>query len=47
VIVSVWQDLETWNRWTQGELRKESEYEIQKILDTPTEHEKYNLGVEP
>ena len=46
VIVSMWQNLDSWNRWAHSELRKETEDEIQKILDRPTEYEKYNLGVE-
>ena len=46
VVVSMWQNLDSWDRWAKSELRKDSEDEIQKILDSPTEYEKYNLGVE-
>ena len=46
VVVSMWQTLDSWDRWTGSELRKEHEDEIQSILDIPTEYEKYNLGVE-
>ena len=46
VVASMWQDLDSWDEWTRSELRKEHEGEIQKILDGPTEYEKYNLGVE-
>jgi hypothetical protein len=42
----MWQNLDSWNRWAQSDLRNESEDEIQKILDIPTEYEKYNLGIE-
>lgn len=45
-VVSMWQSLDSWDRWAKSELRKESEEEIQKVLDTPTEYEKYTLGVE-
>jgi len=46
VIISMWQNLDSWERWANSELRKEIEDEIQKIIDIPTEYEKYNLGVE-
>ncbi len=45
VIVSMWQDLSSWDRWAKSELRNECEREIEKLLDAPTEYEKYNLGV--
>lgn len=46
VVVSMWHSLESWNRWVNSELRSQIEGEIQKLLDTPTEIEKYNLGVQ-
>ena len=46
VIVSMWQDLDSWNQWVHSELRKENEEEIQKILETPAVYEKYKLGVD-
>lgn len=46
VVVSMWHSLENWNRWVNSGARTQIEGEIEKLLDAPTEYEKYNLGAQ-
>ncbi|MGD2269093.1 MAG: antibiotic biosynthesis monooxygenase [Desulfobacterales bacterium] len=46
VVISMWHSLENWDRWKNSGVRIQIEAEIEKLLDTPTAYEKYNLGVQ-
>jgi len=46
VVISMWQRIENWNQWKNGDLRAENETAIEALLDGPTEYETYNLGLE-
>jgi heme-degrading monooxygenase HmoA len=45
VIISMWQRIENWNQWKNGDLRAENETAFEVLLDGPTEYETYNLGL--
>ncbi|MBL6996132.1 antibiotic biosynthesis monooxygenase family protein [Desulfobacula sp.] len=46
VVVSMWQRIENWNQWKNGDLRAENETAVEALLDGPTEYETYNLGLQ-
>ena len=45
VVITMWQRIENWNQWKNGDLRAENETAIEALLDGPTEYETYNLGL--
>jgi len=45
VIISMWQRIENWNQWKNGDLRAENETAFEALLDGSTEYETYNLGL--
>ena len=45
VIISMWQRIENWNQWKNGDLRAENETAFEALLVGPTEYETYNLGL--
>jgi heme-degrading monooxygenase HmoA len=45
VIISMWQRIENWNQWKNGDLRAENETAFEALLAGPTEYETYNLGL--
>ena len=45
VVISMWQRIENWNQWKNGDLRVENETAFEALLDGPTEYETYNLGL--
>ncbi|MBC8434128.1 MAG: antibiotic biosynthesis monooxygenase [Desulfobacterales bacterium] len=46
VVVSMWQRIENWNQWKNGDLRAENETAFEAFIDGPTEYETYNLGLQ-
>lgn len=46
VVISMWQRIENWNQWKNGDLRAENETAVEALLDGPTEYETYNLGLQ-
>ncbi len=46
VVISMWQRIENWNQWKNGDLRAENETAFEALLDEPTEYETYNLGLQ-
>jgi len=46
VVISMWQRIENWNQWKNGDLRAENETAFEALLDGPTEYETYNLGLQ-
>ncbi len=45
VVISMWQKIENWNQWKNGDLRAENETAFEALLVGPTEYETYNLGL--
>lgn len=45
-VISMWQNIENWNKWKNSNLRSENEKEFEPLLDGETEYETYNLGLE-
>lgn len=45
VVISMWQRIENWNQWENGDLRAENETAFEALLVGPTEYETYNLGL--
>jgi heme-degrading monooxygenase HmoA len=45
VVISMWQRIENWNQWKNGDLRAENETAFEALLVGPTEYETYNLGL--
>ena len=45
VIISMWQRIENWNQWKNGDLRAENETAFEALLKGPIEYETYNLGL--
>ena len=45
VVISMWQRIENWNQWKNGDLRAENETAFEALLGGPTEYETYNLGL--
>ena len=45
VVISMWQRIENWNQWKNGDLRAENETAFEALLDGPVEYETYNLGL--
>ena len=46
VVISMWQRIENWNQWENGDLREGNEAAFEALLDGPTEYETYNLGLQ-
>jgi len=45
LVISMWQRIENWNQWKNGDLRAENETAFEALLDGSTEYETYNLGL--
>ena len=46
VIISMWHDIEDWNRWRNSPTRAEFEAELEKLMQGPAEIEAYHLGLQ-
>jgi heme-degrading monooxygenase HmoA len=45
VVVSMWENFESWNDWKNSETRKANEAEFKDYLIGETEYEHYSLGL--
>jgi heme-degrading monooxygenase HmoA len=45
VVVSMWDNIESWNDWKKSELRKANEDEFKDYLIGETQFEHYSLGL--
>ncbi len=41
LVVSIWQSLDAWRKWTQNEERIELQNEIDRLIGKPTQYEIY------
>ena len=46
VVVSMWRQLPNWEAWKSSDLRNETESLFEEIMDSPTEYEAYELGLQ-
>lgn len=46
IVVSMWQELDSWKKWRNSEQRKAHESEFDQLLEVPAEYEVYNVGME-
>ena len=46
VVVSMWQDLASWQGWKTSDSRQTNEARFEPLLDGPTQYETYNLGMQ-
>ena len=46
VVVSMWDNLESWEAWKNSDVRKTNEAEFKEYFDGETEFEHYSLGLE-
>ena len=44
-VVSMWKDIEAWEKWKNSDLRQANENEAKDYLVGPTEYEHYSLGL--
>jgi len=47
VVSSMWQNIESWNRWRNSEKRKAIESQFSDYLDGPTQYEHFFIGLYP
>ena len=45
VVVSMWDNIETWNDWKNSEIRKANENDFKDYLVGETQYEHYSLGL--
>ena len=45
LVISMWQRIEDWDQWKNGDLRAENETAFEALLKGPIEYETYNLGL--
>ena len=45
LVISTWQDMDSWDSWKGDPSRIENEGELEKYLEGPTEYEAYALGM--
>jgi len=45
LVISTWQDMDSWKSWKEDPSRMESENELKEYLEGPTEYEAYALGM--
>ncbi len=46
IVVSMWQRLEDWNTYKSSPERRNNEEENATLLETPTQYETFNLGLQ-
>jgi len=44
LVISTWEDMESWHNWKQSNERKEFEAMLQLFQEGPTEYKEYLLG---
>ena len=46
VVLSMWQNIDDWNRWRTSPVRSEFETELEKLMQGPAQIEAFNLGIQ-